>query len=414
VINSIHWPENNDFYIYAKEKGHGELIEKLGYNGRGGLIVQDCEEDNHTHEVYIIFDLFFEFCVESGMKLEYVEKFPLNRNMLQSFIMNAYDENDIVEFARYSAGGHTRFMNSYKGFYQNIFNSPWDGDYETYKERGHHFWLYRWLIQDMRKNGSYIPLQVSAYDMRFSDNIDYLKEQTFDHEVRLDGDLWYRFHPGTGKLNILALLDRKQHPAIIFSRRDHNLDYGGEEIRSFEDLQRLKPKFMQGNHNVNNVRYEYDFEYSDFMKIFRFVINDAEDYKVDSWGFDRNFYNVFQNTLPLKIYYCDDNVVEQMKSSVEGFNVKLEKVSDDFNSDDIPKISNFEGFSIYCKSKIQLNRIDILHDDLDFEDIFEIFYYVNTYKSLFKNNDNFIVYNCEHDYWKNTGELLIGDLPRRF
>ncbi len=35
MINSIHWPENNDFYIYAKEKGHGELIEKLGYNGRG-------------------------------------------------------------------------------------------------------------------------------------------------------------------------------------------------------------------------------------------------------------------------------------------------------------------------------------------------------------------------------------------
>ena len=33
-------------------------IEKLGYNGRGGLIVMDCEEDNHNHEVYIIFDLF--------------------------------------------------------------------------------------------------------------------------------------------------------------------------------------------------------------------------------------------------------------------------------------------------------------------------------------------------------------------
>ena len=46
MIYSRHWPENNDFYIYAKEKGHGELIEKLGYNGRGGLIVMDCVEDN--------------------------------------------------------------------------------------------------------------------------------------------------------------------------------------------------------------------------------------------------------------------------------------------------------------------------------------------------------------------------------
>ena len=65
---------------------------------------------------------------------------------------------------------------------------------------------------------------------------------------------------------------------------------------------------------------------------------------------------------------------------------------------------------IFQKSKIQLNRIHLLHEDFNYEDIFEMFYYVNTYKSLFKNNDNFIIYNCEHQSWKENSEPLIGDL----
>ena len=414
MIYSRHWPENNDFYIYAKEKGHGELIEKLGYNGRGGLIVMDCVEDNHTQEVFIIFDLFFEFCRDFGIKIEFAENFKLTRNMFQSSLVEAFNERDIEEWTRYSAGGHTEFMHGYKGLYENILKSPWDKDYETHTERGHYFWLHRWLIQDMRKNGSYMPLQVSAYDMRLSQDKDYLIEHTtVEHEVRLDGDIWYRFHPGTGKINVCGLLDRETHPTVIFSLREHNLDYGGEEIRSFDDLQRLKPKLMMGNQDRIKLRYEYDFEYCKFMKLYRFVTNDTGDYKIPTWEFDRNFHNVFQNTLPLRIYYVDDDVPNQMKSKNKDFKIHLEKVQPHFDFNDIPKINNYKGFAIFCKSKIQLNRIHLLHEDFNYEDIFEMFYYVNTYKSLFKNNDNFIIYNCEHQSWKENSEPLIGDLPRR-
>ena len=55
-------------------------------------------------------------------------------------------------------------------------------------------------------------------------------------EVRTDSNMWYRIHPGTGKINILAFLDLLEWPAIIFSRKSHNLDYGGQEIKSLGDM----------------------------------------------------------------------------------------------------------------------------------------------------------------------------------
>ena len=79
-------------------------------------------------------------------------------------------------------------------------------------------------------------------------------------------------------------------------------------------------------------------------------------------------------------------------------------------------MNNFNGFAIYYDRDVKLRRENILHKHFAFEDIFEVFYYVNTDNPMTKNNDKLIVFNCEHNKWK-TGELIteneIGELHSR-
>jgi len=406
------FPKDNQFYLYAKNKGID--VDKLLINGPGGLEYSIFHQEKNktadsrsSDDIKKIWECYFQFCNDNDVKIEYTNKFKLNENILKCELFKKLDDDDFKTWERNSAGGTTDFMYGYKGLYQNILNSPWEKEYQTYKDKGHHFWLDKWLIQDIMKRGSYLPLQVSAYDMSLSDNLDKIKDETFrEMEVRTDSNMWYRIHPGTGKINILAFLDLLEWPAIIFSRKSHNLDYGGQEIKSLGDM-----KIITGN-VVEPLRYEYDFEWSDFMGIYKLTIQDDTDYKKPSWEYDRNFYNVFKNTLPLRVYSNSD----RFESKVDGFEIELVQVDDNFDKFSIPKLNDFNGFAIYYDKDIELKRENILHKHFDFEDIFEVFYYVNTDNAMTKNSDKLIVFNCEHNKWK-TDELVteneIGKLHPR-
>jgi len=151
---------------------------------------------------------YFNHCKENGIEIWYTKKFKITKNTLSGGVDQLYD---------------------WEGLYEQIGIGLYNDGYRKYADRGHHFWLAKWLINDIMYNGIKIPFQVSMIrvktwlDRGFS--LDQLKSH---YTINNRSKYGYKVHPGTGKINYCNFLRMYEVPAMITVLKDDNLRFDGE------------------------------------------------------------------------------------------------------------------------------------------------------------------------------------------
>ena len=402
---------------------------------------------------------FFEICEKRDVDIEYVEKCDVSE------LTGWTDQiDDILHDEKYGF---------FKEFDKHLYST---GFYEWREIPSHNFWLWKWMSQTILEDGLMYPFSFCCIDS-FKYNEDEWNDlihpgsNTEDKDNfgwtnvwREEGKKSYTLHPGTGRIVSAIFAGITHVPALIFSKKSHNITHGGIKIKNLDDLKiNILDKITnKGFENTQlKIQIEWDEEFYSIDNPFELIkfniLLRNGDYHYLCWEWDSfNQYSLIsKNSIPFKIYIGNcktdyeyqecckrilDSHIKHPKDGIQvfdGLNELGEKTHKIFNYDhnrkldfyvlskeetqnqfivtferfdglryEIPKKNNFKGFCLYTDSQMKWTR-----------SVWEMFLYGNTNKAWSKYNDKIVFFNCEHSSWKYTNKPLkehTGLLPKEY
>ena len=193
--------------------------------------------------------------------------------------------------------------------------------------------------------------------------------------------------------------------------------YEGIDLHKFSIHESLNEKSGASGHgtymaDVNNTEYRLEF-YKILTNSFPLNVYISADTKSE--------YELCVKRIKTQFYFYGDKDLKLLKTKWDydqvfypygKYNISIDEVKlnfiwlEDNVMNDIPKLNNYKGFSVYSKS-------DIIWD----KNILGLLFYGHTDEALAKYDDSVILFNCENIIWKYTDNPLeehIGLLPKHY